>query len=191
MNAGKIIKSYYFLFLVAGLIILIDQVSKAYVRTAFSGPEGYQMWAPWDWLLPYARIVHITNTGVAFGMFQGLGIIFTVLALVVASGIIYYFPHVPQSDWVLRLSMSMMLGGALGNLIDRITNNGRVTDFISVGNFAVFNVADASITVGVIILILGMWVQETRQKKAEKKAREQRLDSTINNDPSSQDGHTG
>ena len=58
------------------------------------------------------------------------------------------------------------MGGALGNVVDRLTNNGRVTDFISVGNFAVFNVADASITVGVLILLMGMWRKESNDKKA-------------------------
>ena len=59
----------------------------------------------------------------------------------------------------------MQLAGAVGNLIDRIIF-GQVTDFISVGTFAVWNVADASITVGVAILLIGMWVQEKREKKA-------------------------
>jgi signal peptidase II len=57
--------------------------------------------------------------------------------------------------------MGLQLGGALGNLIDRLTQ-GYVTDFISVGTFPVFNVADASISIGVAILILGMWIKERR-----------------------------
>lgn len=60
--------------------------------------------------------------------------------------------------------MGLQLGGAVGNLIDRITI-GHVVDFISVGNFAVFNVADSSITLGVIVLILGVWLQERQQKR--------------------------
>jgi signal peptidase II len=60
----------------------------------------------------------------------------------------------------------MQLGGAVGNLIDRVTQ-GYVTDFVSVGNFAVFNVADSCITVGVGVLILGVWLQERRKKKTE------------------------
>lgn len=164
----KILKQYWFLLLIAGLIVILDQVSKTYVRTAFGGLEGMEMWAPWDWMLPYARIVHVTNTGVAFGMFQGMGFIFAILAMIVSLAIIYYFPQVPEEDWMLRLSLSMMLAGALGNLIDRLFNDGRVIDFISVGNFPVFNVADASISVGVAVLIVGMWVQENKLKKAQK-----------------------
>ena len=164
MNLKQISRNYLFLFFVAGLIILLDQISKAYIRANFI--EGVDMWAPWPWMLPYARILHVTNTGVAFGMFKGMGGIFTILAIAVALGIIYYFPRVPAEDWVLRLAMGFLLGGALGNLIDRIFI-GSVTDFISVGNFAVFNIADASITVGVGILVIGIWLQERRQKAHE------------------------
>jgi signal peptidase II len=92
-------------------------------------------------------------------MLQGFGDVFTVLAILVAIAIIYYFPQVPPKDWVLRLAMGMQLGGALGNLIDRLTV-GSVTDFISIGTFPVFNVADASISTGVAILILGMWFKD-------------------------------
>jgi signal peptidase II len=59
------------------------------------------------------------------------------------------------------------LGGAVGNLIDRLTV-GHVTDFISVGTFPVFNIADSSITIGVLVLILGVWLQERREKQAKK-----------------------
>ncbi len=58
----------------------------------------------------------------------------------------------------------MQFGGAVGNLIDRFTI-GHVTDFVSLGNFAVFNVADASVTLGVGVMILGLWVQENKEKK--------------------------
>lgn len=201
LNVKHVIKSYLFLVLIAGLIILIDQLSKAYVRVAFGGPDGLQMWAPWDWMLPYARIIHVTNTGVAFGMFQGLGKIFAILALGVALAIIYYFPRVPAEDWILRVSMSLMLAGALGNLIDRLTHNWQVTDFISVGNFPVFNVADSSITIGVLILVIGVWIQEKHQKDALKKPEkgpeqeggqigdETHLHSTLDVDTQSQDNH--
>jgi signal peptidase II len=90
-------------------------------------------------------------------------LIFILLPIVIAVGIIVYFRRIPDQDWSLRLALSLQLGGALGNLIDRITI-GHVTDFISIGNFPVFNVADSAITVGVIILILGVWLQERREK---------------------------
>ena len=90
--------------------------------------------------------------------------VFTVLAFIVSAAIIYYYPQVSSQDWPLRLAMSMQLGGAIGNLIDRLTL-GRVTDFISIGSFPVFNVADASISVGAVVLLLGVWLMERSEKK--------------------------
>jgi signal peptidase II len=162
--------NYAALFLVAGLIIALDQWTKSLVRTL---PVG-GTWLPTglEWLSPYARIVHWYNTGAAFGSFQGYGLIFTVLAFIVAGLIIYYYPQVDARDWWLKLAMGMQLGGALGNVVDRLTRGdlktfttGPVTDFISVGNFAVFNVADASISVGVVVLLLGAWFKERSERK--------------------------
>ena len=158
----KYVRAYLLLAFIAGIIVILDQVTKSLVRNKIELWTG--VWAPWDWIIPYARIIHVPNTGVAFGMFQGKGIIFTILASLVALVIIYYYPQVHESDWSLRLAMGLQLGGAVGNLIDRMTI-GHVTDFISVGNFAVFNIADASITVGVAVLILGVWLQEKKEKQ--------------------------
>ena len=72
-----------------------------------------------------------------------------------------------EEDWPLRLAMGMQLAGALGNLIDRLTLGGKVTEFISVGNFPVFNVADSSITLGVVVLVLGVWWKERHEQKTE------------------------
>ena len=159
----RVFKNYFFLFLMVTVIVILDQISKAAVRNNLGINE---IWSPWPWLTPYARIVHLSNTGAAFGMFQGLGAIFTILAIIVSVAIIYYYPRVPAEDWTLRLALGLQLSGAVGNLIDRITQ-GYVTDFISVGNFAVFNVADSCITVGVGVLLLGVWLQERRKKKME------------------------
>ncbi len=157
----RYIKDYTYLALVAGLVVGLDQLTKYWVR---SNIQLGDTWMPWEWLAPYARFVHWYNTGVAFGMFQGRGMVFTILAFLVAGAIIFYFPNVPSQDWSLRLAMGLQLGGALGNLIDRLTI-GHVTDFISVGNFPVFNIADSSITVGVGVLLLGIWFQERAEKK--------------------------
>ena len=68
-----------------------------------------------------------------------------------------------QEDWTLKLAMGLQLGGATGNLIDRLLM-GKVTDFISILRFPVFNIADASITVGVLVLLLGVWINERLEK---------------------------
>lgn len=149
------------LILIALILIGLDQWTKYLVQTKldFGG-----VWSPWPWLTPYARVIHWTNTGVAFGLFQGKGIIFAVLAMVVAVAILFYLPAVPKEDWLIRLALILEFAGALGNFIDRI-RVGSVIDFISVGTFPVFNVADSCITVGVIVLALGVILQERRSKK--------------------------
>jgi signal peptidase II len=147
---------------IAGIIVTLDYFTKDLVRQSLSLGES---WMPLQWLAPYARIVHWRNSGAAFGIFQNGGLIFTGLAIIVSIFIIFYFPQVPKEEWALRLAMGMQLGGALGNLLDRLLFDGYVTDFISVGSFPVFNVADSSISVGVCVLILGVWISERKLKK--------------------------
>lgn len=159
----KFIKEYWMLFTIAGIIIILDQVTKAVVRAYI--PFGGR-WMPLEWLAPYFRFVHWENTGAAFGLFQGGGIIFAILAVIVTAFIIIYYPQIPKDEKLMRVAISMQLGGAIGNLIDRIVF-GPVTDFISVGSFPVFNIADSSITVGVGIMILALWLAERRERKTE------------------------
>ena len=163
----SVIQRYWPIATIAALIVALDQWTKWLVRV--NVPEG-GVWLPESvaWLSPYARIVHWHNTGAAFGMFQNASMVFTVLAFIVIAAIIYYYPHVENSDWSLRLAMSMQLGGAIGNLIDRLTL-GRVTDFISVGTFPVFNIADASISVGAVVLLFGVWLTERSEKQEQAK----------------------
>ena len=156
----KYLKDYAVLFLIAGSIVLLDQWTKYLVRT--NVPFGLVFKPEW-WISQYIRIVHWSNTGAAFGLFQDLSMVFTVLAFVVAAVIIYYYPRVPREEWLIRLAMAMQMGGALGNLVDRLTR-GHVTDFFSVLNFPVFNVADASISIGVVILFFALWQNERKEK---------------------------
>lgn len=162
VSLKKFARDYGRLLAIAALVIGLDQWTKALVRANLAVGE---FWSPWDWLEPYARIVHWKNTGAAFGVLQGFGDVFTILAIVVSVAILYYYPQVPRSDWPLRLAMGLQFGGALGNLVDRLTI-GSVTDFISVGTFPVFNLADASISIGVAVLVLGLWIKDRRQKMA-------------------------
>ncbi len=160
----KIIKDYWLFVLIAAVLIILDQWTKSLVRANLAMGE---MWVPWSWLTPYARVVHWYNTGVAFGMFQDHGMLFTVLNSVIAGFILIFFPRLSENDWFLKIALSMQFGGAVGNLIDRMTI-GHVTDFISIGNFAVFNVADASVTMGVAVMIIGLWIQEKKEKDKKK-----------------------
>lgn len=157
----KFFNTYGIMAIISAILIGSDQFTKHVVRTNL---EFGQIWMPWQWLEPYARIIHINNTGAAFGLFKGANTVFMILAVIVAGAILYYFPSISEKDWLIRVALSMQFAGAIGNLIDRIIF-GHVTDFISVGTFPVWNIADASITVGVAILLIGMWVQEKREKK--------------------------
>ena len=160
----RYLKDYAFLFSIAGLVILFDQWTKNLVRDNLALGEA---WMPWEWLAPYARIVHWQNTGAAFGMGQNLSWLFAALAFVVVGAIIYYYPQVEPSSWLIRFALGMQMGGALGNLIDRLLQDMRVTDFVSIGRFAVWNIADASIFVGTIILIFGVWLEDKKLKQQE------------------------
>jgi signal peptidase II len=157
-------RDYAILLGVAGTIIILDQWTKWLVRINL---PFQTTWMPntLQWLSPYVRIVNWSNSGAAFGTFQNGNSVFTVLAILVILAIIYYFPRVDAADWLLRLAMALQLGGAAGNLIDRLLLH-QVTDFIAVGAFPVFNVADASISIGVVLLLIDVWLKERIEKKA-------------------------
>ncbi len=160
----KSLRYYLALLSIAGLIVAFDQWTKSLIRAHI--PFG-GMWLPPEWqsLAPYARIVHWRNTGAAFGMFKDGATIFTVLAFLVIAAILWFYRQVDARDWFLRIALAMQLAGAVGNLIDRLRFDGVVTDWISIGNFAVFNIADASITVGTAIMLLGVWIMEKREEQ--------------------------
>ena len=173
------LRDYLPLLIIAGVILVLDQWSKHLVRTSIPYSE---VWAPWDWMLPFVRFVHWQNTGAAFGMFQGMNIVFMILAIIVSIAILYYFPLIPKEDWLIRVALCSQFGGAVGNLIDRF-QFGAVTDFISVGSFAVFNVADACISVGVVLLILGMWLRERRLERLKQETNPEPLTESQTNNP--------
>lgn len=158
------VRSYLTLLSVSGLVVALDQWSKYLVRMRLQPGE---QWSPWEWLEPYARVINSTNTGAAFGIFQDGALFFTILAVVVSVAILYYFPQVPHRERALRIALSLQLGGAVGNLLDRLLQDGKVTDFVSVGSFPVFNVADASISLGVAILLLSTFVSRPQEPEVE------------------------
>lgn len=156
-------REYVTLIGIAGLIVALDQWSKSLVQSSLEVGES---WIPIEGLGDYLRIVHWHNTGAAFGILPQASTIFTIVAIVVATVIIIYWPRVPSKSWALRLALAMQLGGALGNLTSRLVH-GVVTDFIAVGSFPVFNVADSSISVGVAILLIATWIEERRARRTD------------------------
>lgn len=145
----------------SGMIVAVDQWTKYLVRSRL---ELGETWMPIAWLAPIARVIHWNNSGAAFGMLPNASLVFTVVAVLVCIAVLYYFPRVPAAQLPLRAALVLQFAGALGNLIDRLLL-GTVTDFISVGTFPVFNVADASISVGVAVLVAGMWLEERRKPR--------------------------
>jgi len=154
----KYFNAYAFLLPISLSLVALDQLTKSWVRTNLAFNER---WMPFEWLAPYARVVNWKNTGAAFGIFQGMNSVFIVLAFVIIGLILIYFPLIPNEDRYFRLALSFQIAGAAGNLIDRLYR-GYVTDFISIGRFPVFNVADSCITLGVVVLLIGMWVEERK-----------------------------
>ena len=126
------------------IVFLIDQSTKSWVRHTLI--EGRS--------LPetgFFRITHISNTGSAFGLFPNQTL-FLLIASVVGIGVLLiFFRRQAGKDWLVRTSLGLQLGGAAGNLVDRITM-GKVTDFLDVGAWPVFNLADVSIVSGIVIL---------------------------------------
>jgi signal peptidase II len=141
---------------VATLVLVLDQLSKLWVSTSL--PEG-GWWSPLPGLWRVFRITHITNSGAAFGMFPDQGNFFIVVAVVVALTILLYYRYLPTGEWLVRLSLGLQLGGAIGNLLDRL-RYGHVVDFVDIGFWPIFNVADVSIVSGVAILAYCLWRED-------------------------------
>jgi signal peptidase II len=142
-------------FLRAGLVLMIvvgvDQLTKHTVASSISPGEQEKF-------LPAIQLVHVRNTGVAFGLFSSGGAVVLTLTLLALAALLIYFLMRPLRPW-LWLPTGMLIGGAIGNLIDRAVN-GSVIDFIKLPDWPAFNVADISITFGVLALL---WVLEGRR----------------------------
>jgi signal peptidase II len=146
---------YGFLFLVTGGVILLDQVAKWLIRSRFG------MWSgdgPWNILGLELYLVHMPNTGMMFSLLQGAGLVITILGLVVAGILIYSFPKISRQNGLERWGVALLLGGILGNLIDRVAL-GYITDFVRIDPLPVFNFADLAVYSGVILLAVGVLLE--------------------------------
>jgi signal peptidase II len=134
--------------LMAAVVLVLDQFSKYLIEATL---PLYQTWAPIPALAPVFRITHVSNTGTAFGLFPSGSTVFTWVAVLITIAIVYYNYTLPAGQKGLRFALGLQLGGALGNLIDRL-RLGHVTDFLDFGPWPVFNLADTSIVAGAILL---------------------------------------
>jgi len=148
--------SFVVLLGVGALVLALDQITKLLVLVSL--PEG-AWWSPLPGLWRVFRITHIINSGAAFGIFPDQGNFFIVVAAIVALAIVLYYRYLPDGQWLVRLSLGLQLGGAIGNLIDRL-RFGHVVDFIDIGFWPIFNVADISIVGGVALLAYCLWRED-------------------------------
>jgi signal peptidase II len=147
--------------LVVPVVVVLDQLTKRWVVSTF---DLYESWAPFPALAKVFQFHYITNTGVAFGMFQKGGFIFKLLPILISGVILYYYTTLPAGQWLVRLALGLQMSGALGNLIDRF-RIGHVIDFILVPPIPVFNVADSAVTTGTALLVLFMLREEWLERK--------------------------
>ena len=159
--------------LIAAVIVAFDQWTKGLVEANIPLGAGF---APFPSLASYFQIVHWTNTGASFGLFQGQSSLFVAIALVVIVVVLIYARQLPTENWGVRICLGIQLGGTVGNLIDRLQNAGQVTDFLlftlPVGDkvymWPAWNVADGSIVVSVIVLALVLLRMESEQSRRKK-----------------------
>jgi signal peptidase II len=133
--------------LVLVCVVAADQLAKALVRSALERGEQRE-------LVAGIKLVNTRNTGVAFGQLQGGGAIVAVLIAVAVLALLAYVARHAQRRWIW-LPAGLLLGGAIGNVVDRV-REGAVVDFVKLPYWPAFNVADAAITIGVVVLVFVM-----------------------------------
>jgi signal peptidase II len=159
-------RNRFFPFLIAAIVVLLDRLSKGSIKAHISAYDTITV------IPGIFNIVHTENPGIAFGMlsnasgpWRDIVLIGFSAAVLIAISVMLLRPG-SQRDTVLRVALAFILGGAFGNLYDRIVN-GTVTDFLEVHAgqhyFPAFNVADSAITVGACLLLLDMWWAKERR----------------------------
>jgi signal peptidase II len=129
-----------------------DRLSKWWAASYLSAGDSIE-------LHPLIRLHPTYNSGIAFGMFEGIGPLVGWITIGVLIGMFLYLRRVPRTMWALRMGLALVIGGALGNLVDRITA-GEVLDFITTPvRPGIFNVADVMIYSGVALSIIGLFFQ--------------------------------
>lgn len=160
IDRKKLMREMWF-FLVAGIVIGLDQLSKYLVRANMvlgqSIPEE-----------GFFRFTYGTNTGGVFGFFSNQTFLITVAAVVSVVVILLYSRHKMAQSMLVKVSLGLILGGSIGNLIDRI-RMGAVTDFIDVGAWPVFNLADSAIDIGIVLLIIYLILKMRKDSREAKR----------------------
>ena len=142
------------IFAAGAVVVALDQLTKWIVTETIDRGDAH-----FD--LGFFRLVHITNSGAAFGILGNAGPLLAVTSIVGIAAILVYVFNPGFAHPLMRAGLALMLGGAIGNLIDRL-RNGEVVDFLKVPNWPAFNLADSAITIGVVLLLWTM-LHETRE----------------------------
>lgn len=152
-------KRWYFdslLFMIGGLVLALDQVTKLVVSIYLNLGESWPSEG-------FFRFTYATNTGSAFSLFQDQTLFLIVASFIAILFLLYFYKIQSKPGLVLRIAIGLQLGGAFGNLIDRIWR-GAVIDFLDVGWWPIFNVADSSVVVGMIALVYVLLTGRGRDK---------------------------
>lgn len=154
-------------YLIAIIIIGVDQWTKWLVVKNMELGERISV------ADPYLGLLSHRNRGAAWGILEGQMWIFYIITTIVVIGIVYYFHTHAKNQPLFQLGLMVLLGGAIGNFIDRLFR-GEVVDFVDVliplinYDFPIFNVADAALTVGVVLIFIFILLDERKQKKVKK-----------------------
>lgn len=147
-------------YMIAIIIFLIDQMTKIFVRIHIDMNERFTWWG--------IEFTHIENSGMAGGLFPGYARLFGIVAILFVIGVLYYRRTEELSGPLIDSSLGFLVGGAIGNGIDRLLF-GEVTDFI-IRSGGILNVADHAIEIGVILLVIYLFISWLKSKKRNKRA---------------------
>ena len=143
-------KKNILIFSTALIILFLDQLTKFFIRKNFQLSQSISI------IKNILNLTYVINAGSAFGLFKNFNLFFIIFSIIVIIAIFYYIGKINKNERLLQFSLGLLLGGTIGNLIDRLFY-GHVIDFIDFRIWPVFNVADSAVTISIVLLIVLLW----------------------------------